>query len=96
LALEHAAVGTHVTALEACAGSAAAARDVLAATDPGGGGGGGGGGGRGLHSLTSKLNLSAVYWIGCAHRGCASRFKGVFRVCRVFLCVRHGSSELKK
>jgi len=50
------------------------------------------GGGRGLHSFTSQLNLSALYRIGPARRGCVARVKGVFRVCRVFLCVRHGSS----
>ena len=48
--------------------------------------------GRGLHSLTSQLNLSAIYGIGGARRGCVARVKGVFRVCRVFFCVRHGTS----
>jgi hypothetical protein len=48
--------------------------------------------GRGLHSLTSELNFSAFYWIGGARRGCVTHVQGVFRVCRVFLCVRHGSS----
>jgi hypothetical protein len=34
--------------------------------------------GRGLHSLTSKLNLSAIDGIGVAHRGsCVARDKGV-------------------
>jgi hypothetical protein len=47
---------------------------------------------RGLHSLTSPLNLSAFYGIGGARRDCAARVKGVFRECRVFSCVRHGSS----
>jgi hypothetical protein len=48
--------------------------------------------GRGVHSLTSQLKLSAFNGVGGAHKGCVARFKGVFRVCRVFLCVRHGSS----
>ena len=55
--------------------------------------------GRGLHSFTSQLNLSAFYGIGDARRDCVARvwgvlggFQGVCRVCRVFLCVRHGSS----
>jgi hypothetical protein len=51
--------------------------------------------GRGLHSFTSQLNVSALYGIGGAREGCVIRVKGVFRVfrvCRVFLCVRHGSS----
>ena len=39
--------------------------------------------GRGLHSLTSRLNLSAFYGIGGAHRGCVARVKGVFRVFEV-------------
>jgi len=47
--------------------------------------------GRGLHSSTFQLNLSALYGIGGARRGCVARVKGVFRVCRVFFCVRHGS-----
>jgi len=47
---------------------------------------------RGLHSSTFWLNLSALYGIGGARRGCVAHVKGVFRVCRVFLCVRHGSS----
>jgi len=37
--------------------------------------------GRGLHSLTSKLNLSAFYGIGGARRGCVARFKGGFWGC---------------
>jgi len=45
-----------------------------------------------LHSSTFWLNLSALYGIGGARRGCVAHVKGVFRVCRVFLCVRHGSS----
>jgi len=49
-------------------------------------------GGRGLHSSTFRLNLSALYGIGDARRGCVACFKGVFRVCRVFSCVRQGSS----
>ena len=48
--------------------------------------------GRGSHSLTSKLNLSAFSGIGGVRRDCVARVKGVFRVCRVFLCVRHGST----
>jgi len=50
---------------------------------------------RGLHSFTSQLNLSAFYGIGGGRRGCVAVLrgcKGVFRRCRVFLCVRHGSS----
>ena len=38
---------------------------------------GGGDGGRGLHSFTSQLNLSALYGIGCAQRGCLARVEGV-------------------
>ena len=34
-------------------------------------------GGRGLHSSTSLLNLSALYGIGGARRGCVSRVQGV-------------------
>jgi hypothetical protein len=34
--------------------------------------------GRGLLSFTYQLNLSAVYGMGAARRGCASRVKGVF------------------
>ena len=48
--------------------------------------------GRGLHSSTVQLNLSALYGIGGARRGRVARVKGVFRVCRVISCVRHGSS----
>jgi len=48
--------------------------------------------GRGLHSSTFRFNLSAFYGIGGARRGCVARLKGVFRVCRVLCCVRHGSS----
>jgi hypothetical protein len=48
--------------------------------------------GRGLHSFTSQLNLSAIHGIGGARRGYVARVKGVFMVCWVFLCVRHGSS----
>ena len=51
--------------------------------------------GRGLHSSTFQLNLSALYGIGGARRGCVARVQGVCRVCRVcrvFSCVRHGSS----
>ena len=51
-------------------------------------------GGRGLNSFTSQLNLSDVYGIGGARRGCVARVKGyrVLGACRVFLCDRHGSS----
>ena len=38
----------------------------------------------------TRLNLSAFYGIGGARRDCVARVKGVFRVCWVFLCVRHG------
>jgi len=52
---------------------------------------------RGLHSSTFQLNLSALYGIGGARRGCEARVKevlgGVWGVKgRVFLCVRHSSS----
>ena len=33
--------------------------------------------GRGLHSSTFRLNLSALYEIGDARRGCVARVKGV-------------------
>ena len=33
--------------------------------------------GRGLHSVTSRLNLSAFYGIGGARGGCVARVKGV-------------------
>jgi hypothetical protein len=48
--------------------------------------------GRGLHSFASQLNLSAVYGIGGARRGCVAPVKGVFRVCLWFSCDRYGSS----
>jgi len=48
--------------------------------------------GRGLHLSTSQLNLSAWHGLGGACRGCVALIKGVFRVCRVSSCVRHGSS----
>ena len=48
--------------------------------------------GRGLLSFTSQLNLSAFHGIGGARRDCVAREKGLFKVCRVFLGVRHGSS----
>ena len=54
---------------------------------------------RGLYSFTSQLNLSALYGIGGARRGCAAGVRGcqgVFRLCRVFSCVRHGSSSAEK
>ena len=57
-----------------------------------GAGAAGGGDGRGPHSFTSQLNLSALYGIGGARKGCVARVKGMFTVCRVFLCVRHGAS----
>ena len=47
---------------------------------------------QGLHSSTFQLNLSAFCGIGDARRDCVARVKGVFRVCRVVLSVRHGSS----
>jgi hypothetical protein len=43
-----------------------------------------------------QLNLSALYGIGGARRGCVARVKGVFRVCRVLSCDRHGSSSAEK
>ena len=36
-------------------------------------------GGRGLHSSTFQLNLSALYGIGGARRGCVALLKGVLR-----------------
>jgi len=48
--------------------------------------------GRGLHSSTIQLNLSTLYGIGGVRRECVARVKGVFRVCRVFSCDRHGST----
>jgi hypothetical protein len=48
--------------------------------------------GRGLHSSTFQLNLSASYGIGGARRDCVAHVKGVYTVCRVWYCVRHGSS----
>ena len=36
-----------------------------------------GAGGRGLHSFTSQLNLSAIYGMGGARRGCVAHIKGV-------------------
>jgi len=49
--------------------------------------------GRGfIHLCTFQLNLSALYGIGGARRGCVARVKGVFRMCRVFFYDRHGSS----
>ena len=53
---------------------------------------------RGLHSSTFQLNLSALYGIGVARRDFVARVQGVlgvfmvFMVCRVLLCVRHGSN----
>jgi len=50
--------------------------------------------GRGLHSSTFQLNFSGFCERGGERRGCAARLRGcqgVFRVCRVFSCVRHGS-----
>ena len=35
--------------------------------------------GRGLHSFTFQLNLSALYGIGGARRGCVAHVKGVLR-----------------
>ena len=34
--------------------------------------------GSGLHSSTFRLNVSAMYGIGGARRGCVARVKGVF------------------
>jgi hypothetical protein len=45
--------------------------------------------GKGLHPSTFQLNLSALYGIGGARRGCVAHVKGVFEVCRVFSHVRH-------
>ena len=47
---------------------------------------------RGLHSFTSQLNLSVLYGIGGARRGSVACAMGVLMVCRVLLCVGHGSS----
>jgi hypothetical protein len=47
---------------------------------------------RGLQSSTFQLNLSALYGIGGARRGCVARVKGCEGVFRVFSCDRHGSS----
>jgi hypothetical protein len=33
--------------------------------------------GRGLHSFTSQLNLSALYGIGGARKGCVAHVEGV-------------------
>ena len=49
-------------------------------------------GSRGLHSFTFQLNVSALYGIGGARRGCVARVEGMFRVCRVFYCERQGLS----
>ena len=35
---------------------------------------------RGLHSFTFQLNVSALYGIGGARRGCVARMKGVLGV----------------
>ena len=47
-------------------------------------------GGRGLHSLTSQLNLSALYGTRVARRGCVARVTGVLGgvlgVLGVFVC----------
>ena len=48
--------------------------------------------GRGLHWSTFQLNLSALYGIGGARRGGVARVKGMFRLCRVLSCDRHGPS----
>ena len=52
--------------------------------------------GRGVHSSTVQLNLSALYGIGGARRGCVACVnKGGLRRCLgcvgCFVCVRHGS-----
>ena len=61
------------------------------------GNGAAGGAGRGLHSSTFQLNLSALCTIGGARRRCVARVNWMLGgvegvVCRVFSCVRHGSS----
>jgi len=37
--------------------------------------------GRGLHSPTLQLNLSALYGIAGARKGCVARVKGVLGIC---------------
>ena len=56
----------------------AAAAGVAGAPPRGGGAGAPHplGAGRGLHSFTFQLNLSALYEIGGARRGCVARVKG--------------------
>jgi len=48
--------------------------------------------GRGFYSFTFQLNLGAFYGIRGARRGCGAHVERVFRECRVFSCVGHGSS----
>ena len=50
------------------------------------GGGAGEGGGRGLNSFTSQLNLSALYGIGGARRGCVARVRGCLVCLRCVGC----------
>jgi hypothetical protein len=50
------------------------------------------GDGRGLHWFAFQLNLSVFCGTEGGRRGCVTHVKGVFRVCRVVLCFRHGSS----
>ena len=51
--------------------------------------------GMGLHSFTSQLNLRAFCGIGGARLDCVACVKGVFTVCRVFLCVFVCQTRLK-
>jgi len=47
---------------------------------------------QGLNIVHISAQLERFVWDGGARRGCVAHVKGVFRLCRVFLCVRHGSS----
>jgi len=53
--------------------------------------------GKGLLSSTFQLNLSALYEIGGARRGCVARVKGVWcnGVFRVFYCADMAQVELR-
>ena len=46
---------------------------------------------RGLHSSTSRLNLSAFVGIGGAFRGCLGGVRGYQGVFKLRICVRNGS-----
>ena len=46
---------------------------------------------RGLNLFASQLELSDAYGMGVALRGCVACVNGVLGVCRVFICVRHGT-----